>query len=382
MRETSFMVNPNELRKSGILDIPLELSEVRGISETAWNRLVRSLNGNFLHSFAWSRYCAGQAGKARYIVVKPSGEAAAAGWYILSGRTLGSLSLIRHLHMETLPCYDPDKITANDVLQCVYALAVREGCASISFGNSPREFPASALHARIKEKISFSLDLQRSEQELSEQLHVTHRRKIRKAASSGLVVRQIADQEAFSLADALDGLFEYTLCRHLAQGKERSREQLCSMMDVVRELVVTDKAAVFAAFHDNAPVSCYVVSTFDRQAGNLFGASNAQGYALNASYLLIWTIAKYFKDQGYIALHLGEVPCEAADESDHNHGLYRHKTGFGAATRPLCCGTIILRPLSYTVMGEMSKWKNVAMTSGRLLVSWFADSIDPFMDML
>ena len=338
-----------------------------GLDEAKWDNIVKTLHGSFLHSFAWSRYIAGPHGNPAYFVIQNSGETVAAGWYIMCGKTIGPIKIIKQLQMETLPCYDPDKISGADVFREVQFMAERKMCASFSFGNSSQEYGIENMQDTINEKISFYVDLQHTVKELYSNLQEKHRKKIQKAAKSALVVKYFTNERDFALSRELGDMFEYTFCKHLSAGKERHRQELCSITDITRELLLAGNAVIFVAFFENVPVSCYIVSTFDRQAYNIYGASNAKGYELNASFLLIWRIIEYFKERDYLVLNLGEVFKSSENESDLNHGLYRHKSGFGAKTRVLYSGSVVLSPITDTILKVVRKWKAAASARGRLL---------------
>lgn len=338
-----------------------------GLDEAKWDNIVKTLHGSFLHSFAWSRYIAGPQRNPAYFVIKSCGEIVAAGWYLMCGKTIGPIRIIKQLYLETLPCYGPDKISGADVFQEVQFMAERKMCASFSFGNSTQEYGLENAKDAIHEKIGFYIDLRQAREELYSNLLEKHRKKIQKAAKSALVVKYFTDEGVFALSRELGGLFEYTFCKHLSAGKERHRQELCSITDIIRALLLTGNAVIFVAFFENVPVSCYIVSTFDRQAHNIYGASNAKGYELNASFLLIWRIIEYLKKRDYLVLHLGEVSKSSENESDPDHGLYRHKSEFGAKTRVLYSGSVVLSPITETILTVVRKWKAAAFARGRLL---------------
>jgi hypothetical protein len=333
------------------------ITRSRAEIESEWEGIVKALNGNFLHSMAWSRYIAGPHHEPSYFLIQRSGRTIAAGWYILFAKTVGLIRNVKHFKMENLPCYDPEQISASDVFREVCSLASREKCLSFDFGNSSGEYRLPGVKDSLQEKISFSLDLQKPLEEIYAHFNVKHRKKIRRAEHSGLRINTVRDSAAYALADELEGLFDYCYRRHCTLGKARGRHRPSIITDIVHDLVLTGNAIIFVASFNNIPVSCYIVSTFNRQASNLFGASNAMGYELNASFLLVWKIIEYLKEHDYLVLNIGAVPASSKEETDRDHGLYRHKKGFGAQTSVLRSGTVILHPIQHTVLSAISKWK-------------------------
>lgn len=332
------------------------------ISEAGWDGIVAGLNGDFTHSYAWSCYMSKELRQApRYLIIRHAGRAAAAGWYVISGKSIGPARFLKSFSMETLPCHDSEAISEQDVFREVYSFAERERCVTFSFGNSAYGQTVFPAGSSINEKITFPIDLRKPAEALMKDFHERHRARIRKAEKSALRARCVSADEARALAGLLQGLFEYTFTRQTSTGKEPGRIGITSFQNIISELAVRRNVLIFAAFLENEPVCCYIAAVFNGNAKLLYGASNAKGYELNASFLVLWRMIEHFREHHYRSLSLGEVPRRSEDPKDLDHGLYRYKLGFSKKTDVLRAGMIIMRPAAYAVMAVV---KNLQVAIG------------------
>ena len=347
---------------TGQSDLPVRLVKLQEpeLSASGWDRMVAELSGNFLHGFAWSRFIAKKRATPHYVVIQAAGRPIAAAWYLLSGKKAGPLNLITHMHLETLPCFDPRYISASAVFRELQAHAKRECCITLSFGNSAQDHLPAGIPCRLNEKINFAIDLRPGTATLLANLHEKHRSRVRKAARTGVRVAVYDSGDALSLVDNLNTMFLHSLSRHLSAGKERDPREETPMTDVVTELVAAGHAVLFVAFFENVPVSCYAAATFNNEAHLLYGASSGKGYELNASFAAVWRMVEYFKERGHRAMSLGSVVRTAENSTDPDHGLYRFKAGFGGEATVLCSGTLVLRPGLAAVLAGFGRMKAAA----------------------
>lgn len=333
---------------------PILQTEVSGPD---WDRAVCSLGGNFMHSFAWSSYIS--TDKPRFFRINRAGSAVAAGWYTLSGKRVGTRTIMKQAQMETLPCFDSTKIKPEEVFHAVRKLAVREKCVVLSFGNSEPEYIGSLAGCRVAEKISFSIDLAEPVETICSRFHHQHRKRINKAVRSGLRVEACTGQTP-EWVDSLDAMYQYTYDRHMSGGKNRNQPRKRCIRKAVSCLVEPGHAVLFAALLGNEPVSFNIVSVFNGKARGMFQASSEKGYALSASYLLNRQKVEYFKERGYRSFSIGEVPRRAENGSDPDHGLYLYKSGYAGRTRILCSGSLVLRPAAHAAYTMIKRGKSAA----------------------
>lgn len=292
----------------------------------------------------------------KYVVLAKEREAAAAGWYAVSAKKIGPFSLYRRIDMEALPCYAAGRIEPEEIVHEVLALAARERAVELAFGNStPDYLPALGQHAVVQEKITFVLDLGLDRDTLLAGMKDNVRRKIRKAGAGGIRVECVSAGAGDGLLDALPRLFEHTIARHIGLGKQRKREESPFVRDTVRQLVAAGKAMVLLAFARDEPLSCAVLSTYNRRSDYLFGASSRRGYELNASSLILWTAVERLQRLGYRSFGLGEVPARACNPGDTDHGLYRFKKDFGGTASTAVSGSIVLSPLRHRALSALKR---------------------------
>jgi hypothetical protein len=323
----------------------LEVIDGSAIRPEAWDAVVAGLKGHFVQSHAWSRCMGRLSGAAcHYAILRRGGAPAAAGWYAVGSTRLGPIALSASLDMESLPGFDGSRITAGEVLCAVRSLARRHGAGEIRFGNSPAEYGPALPGEGIVEKVSFTIDLTRPREVLFGNLSARVKRKLGKADRQGIVSSCISRGDDPAL-DLVRPLFEHTITKHIAQGKSRDLKDKDFFLHAVRELIGCGSAVLFMAFRGSDPLSCVLLSIFDRHAVYLFGGSAPEGYRMNASYPVIWKAITGLQDRGVLSLSLGEVPAAARDEQDRDHGLYWFKKEFGSSESQVYSGRIVTRPL-------------------------------------
>ena len=342
-----------------MIDNCVEIFDDRSMNASIWNDLIERLNGHFVHTYEWSQCISRNNRRAcRYLLIRKHGKPAAAGWYTTTGKKIGPFIINKHLGMEALPCYDRAAISAQETFDEILSAARRERSIGISFGNSPREFLPFGDRCSINEKINFTLDLDQPLDALHANLKGSFRRKLRKAAAHDIRIKYVKKEDDLTMSGMLYTMFEHTISRHISLGKERHEQEVSFTLDTIRDLVRSGNAVMFIASSEDAPLSCILVSTFNGQASYLFGASSPQGYQLNASYKVMWTIVEYLKTNGFRMFSLGEVPARAKEKKDHDHGLYRFKDEFGGLRTELISGTVIIRPVMYGCMSGIKRIKN------------------------
>lgn len=348
---------------------PILQTDVNG---PAWDQVVCSLGGNFMHSFAWSGYISTSLGKPLFFTVNRAGGTVAAGWYTLSGKRVGTRIIMKQVQMETLPCFDPEKVKPREVFHAVQKLAAREKCVAFSFGNSEPEYAGLLADCHVAEKISFSIDLTDPIETICARFHAQHRKRIRRAVRSGLRVEAFTG-DAPAWVDSLDAMYQYTHDKHVSTGKNRNQPKEHCIRDAVSCLVTPGHAVLFAALLGNEPVSFNIVSVFNGKAQGIFQASSEKGYALSASYLLNRQKIEYFKERGYRSFSIGEVPRGAENSADPDHGLYLYKSGYAGKTKIMCSGSLVLRRAAHAAFSMIKRGKSAAQRVRGLVIGSGAD---------
>lgn len=119
-----------------------------------------------------------------------------------------------------------------------------------------------------------------------------------------------------------------------------------ALTDALRFLVRCDRARVYVARHENAPICGSVFACFGRSAYYVLYGANEAGRAMRATaYLLNFALAD-LSAAGYTSLNLGGTPRSASSPDSADHGLYRFKSSMGGISRPCTPESrLTLRPL-------------------------------------
>ncbi len=322
----------------------------------AWNELIGRLDGPLVLTHEWARCMAvAGSGSCRPFILRKDGDVVAAAWYRLSGRSIGPFRMNRRIELEQLPCYDPGRVSPEEIIPELLHAADREGAVSIAFGNSPADYRSPlGGSADVEEKFFFLLDLRRSRDELKAGLAEGLRRNLRRARDAGVRVDRIEGADS-RLPDGFENLFAHTITRHIEQGKGRSLRESSFFTDAARILLDTRKAALYLAQREGERLSCALVALHNGSADYVLGASSARGYELRAAPLILWTAVEELQQEGFRSFSLGAVPARAGEHDDPDHGLYRFKKSFGGECSRMISGTIILKAFQHGLFSTLRR---------------------------
>ena len=142
----------------------------------------------------------------------------------------------------------------------------------------------------------------------------------------------IAEEPESSL-DTWTKLYGNLIRRHDIQGLTRFSAKAFSYQLKVPGCVV------FKAVHKTRVVAMHIWYRYPDRAYYHLGASSDEGYALHASFGLMWKAIEYFGQKGLRWLNLGGG---AGTKADTNDGLTRFKRGWASDVRSAYfCGTIM-----------------------------------------
>lgn len=163
-----------------------------------------------------------------------------------------------------------------------------------------------------------------------------HRRKARRA------LRTLTCDVCLDPVTKLDHwkpLYRSLMARHsIANSGVYSEETVAAQFDV-------PGAVLFTAEHQNELVSMVLWYHQNDVAYYHLGASNLQGYKLNASFGLFWLAREYFRDRAEWLSFGSNAGTEHSED-----GLTRFKEGWSSSTKPVyLCGSI-LNPQAYRAL--------------------------------
>jgi len=176
--------------------------------------------------------------------------------------------------------------------------------------------------------VEFVLDLTREPEEIRMGMHKIHRKNVRRARASGLVVQEDS---------SLDGLLRLREMQLVSSQRAAEREHGFAVRDAgwFRRLHEHVYAAgvghVLFARQGDEPVAALAYAAAARRALTVRSGSLPQGYETRAMYLLYDELIHTLQAQGVVELNLGGVPHGAADPTHPQFGLHEFKAGFGGA---------------------------------------------------
>lgn len=190
-----------------------------------------------------------------------------------------------------------------------------------TFGSEPTTIPQLGQQLERRPRWEFVLDITQELQPAA--FSTNHRRNVERARKAGVRIVPCTDRAA--AAAHLQAMNSSTL-RRQQRGEDVALSQGVAKIDA---LLAAGAAEIFQArSSDDAVLSSIVVLRSSRAAYYHSAGTTAEGMKLGASPFLITGVAAALRARGIREFNLGGAEPE-------NAGLYRFKTGFGAAVRPL-----------------------------------------------
>ena len=154
----------------------------------------------------------------------------------------------------------------------------------------------------------------------------SHRRKIRKAEKSGVVVAEETCADSVRLLYTLQG---HTQTRRATRGEDMSLPSPAQYDVLAKTFVQQGGGRLIVARIDGNPVSCILIGVGGPRAYYMMGGTSPEGLASNAASLVMWRAIELLQRDKLQVLNLGGVSARAADPESVEHGLYRFKDGWG-----------------------------------------------------
>lgn len=168
--------------------------------------------------------------------------------------------------------------------------------------------------------------------ELARRASEGHRRLVRKGERASWSFRTHVGQEALALLRVV---------QLAAAGRAESRGDgfAVRVPEVALRSFTAEPGAVwgvstFAAWGGSEPLAAVLIGWSGRRAFYVLGGSTPEGYRQGAAVWLHWRVMCRLAEHGCDAYNLGGTPAAASDPEHPAHGLFRFKTGFGAAIVP------------------------------------------------
>ncbi len=160
----------------------------------------------------------------------------------------------------------------------------------------------------------------------------THRRHLRRGVRAGWTFRALGGPEA---VEALERVQGSTGARAEALGRGFSPNVPRDAATRSPGSLADDRGIVtFGAWNGDVLLAAALIGYANGRGFYVAGGSTPQGFKASASVWLQWQIMCSLLEHGYTAYNMGGTPASAGRADDPAHGLFRFKTGFGAAPVP------------------------------------------------
>jgi hypothetical protein len=190
----------------------------------------------------------------------------------------------------------------------------------------------AALSFSVRERYEFLLDTSGPTETRFAALKSSHRRKVRDAEKSGVVV---ADETGATPLPLLRELQGHTQERREKRGEEMDLPDPESYARLEKSFVAGGGARLFVGRKEGTPLSAVLCGAHGTRAYYFMGGTSPEGFECNAATLVLWRASDLLAQRGVASFNLGGVPRSAELAGDAQHGLFRFKEGFGA-TRIEC----------------------------------------------
>lgn len=190
------------------------------------------------------------------------------------------------------------------------------------------------------------ISLDKTQDQLWENIHPHHKHKIMKAGKMGYTVELSGDIKLF--LDLLASTYE----RQSKQGPNPD-----FVRTFYRTMEAEGLAGIYVAQLHKKPVSAAIVTHFGRVACYAFGGSERNNDG--ASHLLHWELIKTFARENYSHYYLGQVATDdVSGDQKFLTGISPFKRRFGTLEVKSSRKTFIFKPYSYQL------WKMISLLAG------------------
>jgi hypothetical protein len=339
--------------------------EVSGqVDAQTWDKRVALLSGCPFHCYDWSVFSAeSNRGRVLYFNWEDSkGECRALGFAIEQRICVFGLPVAGSLSMGSYPAC-ANGIDALSLMEDVYTFAKTHGFAALqlnSFG-TPWNCSFEMLPGFVGQKRwEFLIDLSPSLEDLWSKLHSKKRNLIRKAQKAGIKVSASRD---------LKDLISFReIC---LQTRDRKRAQGTEFPDVAPEqyfrllhsrVVQTNVGWLYRAFAGDRFVAGSFFVTFAGTAYYLLSASTAEGLAVAAPDMILWSAIADFRATGCRTFNFGGLSeSELEGQPLEESGLYHYKIRFATNVCSCCKGVVRLKPRLLDVISCLRKIKRLEL---------------------
>ena len=234
----------------------------------------------------------------------------------------------RHFYAPTLPLVE-DASLRNAALVSWRAHLAESGAAEVlldSYDGWEVEPPLAASRSRRE----YVIPLDDGPEQIAARFADTHRRHLDRGRREGWSLRKPANEDAIAALRQVQ--------HHVAHRRELRGDGIdprLSSLPLLRESGSDSQAfwgvQTYAAWHDDMLLGAVLIGWANQRGYYILGGSTPEGYRRSTAVWLHWRVMGELAMHGCKVYNLGGTPASAARPEDPAHGLYRFKSGFGAA---------------------------------------------------
>jgi lipid II:glycine glycyltransferase (peptidoglycan interpeptide bridge formation enzyme) len=169
------------------------------------------------------------------------------------------------------------------------------------------------------------------------------RRKVKRAAETGVEVRRTRDEEHVRAFTRLWARSNERLSE--TKGLPEAAVDLDVFADSLRGLLAGERCRLYMAFAEEGPQAGWVFATYPAGAYSIYTGATDTARDSGASFLSLFSALEELRGEGVPQANLGGAPADAGEPESPDHGLHQFKTRFGAEPVRRVSGCLVPRPL-------------------------------------
>ena len=339
-----------------------QLTVTPHVDPEAWDRDVVRLNGNALHSYAWSRY-SGENNRATplyYVLKDPSGLPVAVSFGLYTEKKAGVrfYSSLSFGSMAAACSSEHRKDMASAILShCQKNHIVILSMNSFGTPEASEIIPEMGFHS--SRRWEFVLNIEGTEKALWDKIHGKKRNLIRKGQKEEILVANGKGKDSLLL---FRDLAVETYERKSSQGIPYPPPGDVSVYQRMHDqLIALGLGRLYLAFKGENVVAGAFFVAFNGQVYYMLSSASDEGLKTAAPDLVLWTAMTDFQNEGFRLFNFGGLSeSELNGQPLEQSGLYHFKQRFSPEVLPCFKGNLVLRPIQHRVFSFIRKTKSMA----------------------
>lgn len=330
------------------------------VDSSRWDAMVSLLGGTIQHSSAFAGYTlAADADNCPAFMSLQADDGtpigAALGFRVRSPRRLLA-PLTGRMWLPAMPAVCSEaKDALLEFLGHIEQYARRNGCVVLEVNSAAsrsgrEEF--TRLGFELTERLEFELDLQRSEDDLWQEMEYKRRKNIKKAIRTGVTIRDLAGENGIAELRRLQGDSSQ---RIVGRGGPDITRQRRSAEDPVNVLLDAGLGRIVCGEVDGKIVSAGLFTQFNGLVYHTLSGHSEEALRSQAPTLLVWETIKRYRREGAKRFNFGGCKADAVEEDSPEHGVYVYKKAFGAECIPCTSGRKVLNKVRHALLRGLKR---------------------------